>query len=85
MDNLHKLQLCKLCSSLFFTNCEEQVFSDKLMIFHVAALTVASTSPYGTSLGSSPRHDLGTIYVRLNAEILKFAEEEARIILIMVG
>ncbi|WP_456276937.1 DUF3231 family protein [Bacillus sp. AK128] len=56
-------------------------FSDKLIMFHSAALTAASTSHYGTSLGSSPRRDLGSHYTRLIAEILKFAEDGANIMI----
>jgi hypothetical protein len=56
-------------------------FSDKLIMFHSAALTAASTSHYGTSLGTSPRRDLGSHYVRLMAEVLKFGEDGANIMI----
>lgn len=63
------------------TDSTEQVFSDKLMMFHISALTAASTSHYGTSLGSSPRRDIGAHYVRLIAEIMKYGEDGANIMI----
>ncbi|NEY73158.1 DUF3231 family protein [Bacillus mesophilus] len=56
-------------------------FSDKLIMFHSAALTAASTSHYGTSLGSSPRRDLGLHYTRLISEVLKYGEDGANIMI----
>jgi hypothetical protein len=56
-------------------------FSDKLIMSHSAALTAASTSHYGTSIGSSPRRDIGAHYTRLIAEILKYGEDGANIMI----
>ena len=63
------------------TESVEPTFSDKFIMFHSAALTAASTSHYGTSLGSSPRRDIGTHYIRLISEVLKFGEDGANIMI----
>ncbi|RXI96615.1 DUF3231 family protein [Anaerobacillus alkaliphilus] len=39
------------------TSSTHSTFSDKLMMFHITALTGASVSHYGTSMGSSPRRE----------------------------
>ncbi|MBM7663300.1 hypothetical protein JOC85_004172 [Bacillus mesophilus] len=56
-------------------------FSDKLIMFHSAALTAASTSHYGTSIGTSPRRDIGLHYARLTLEVLKYGEDGANIMI----
>jgi hypothetical protein len=56
-------------------------FSDKLMMFHTAALNAVGIGYYGTSLGLSPRRDLGATYTRLIAEIGEFAEDGANILI----
>jgi hypothetical protein len=56
-------------------------FSDKLIMFHTTTLTAAGIAHYGRSLGLSPRHDLGAIYVRLTAEVAHFAEDGANIMI----
>jgi hypothetical protein len=63
------------------TNSTTETFSDKLIMFHVAALTGASVSHYGTSLGTSPRRDIGLHYNRLMQEVLLFAEDGANIMI----
>ncbi|MBB6454701.1 hypothetical protein HNQ94_003190 [Salirhabdus euzebyi] len=63
------------------TESTEETFSDKLIMFHISALTAASTSHYGTSVGSSPRRDIGTHFTRLTSEILKYAEDGANIMI----
>ncbi|MFC4321139.1 DUF3231 family protein [Litchfieldia salsa] len=63
------------------TESTEYTFSDKLIMFHSAALTAASTSHYGTSLGSSPRRDIGLHYTRLILEVTKFGEDGANIMI----
>ena len=50
-------------------------FSDKLMMFHVAALNSGGVGYYGASLGSSMRRDLGSHYSRVMMEVLQFAED----------
>ncbi|MGM0847249.1 MAG: DUF3231 family protein [Bacillota bacterium] len=63
------------------TESTEFTFSDKLIMFHSAAMTAASTSHYGTSLGSSPRRDIGLHYTRLTMEVIKFGEDGANIMI----
>lgn len=63
------------------TESTDFTFSDKLIMFHSAALTVASTSHYGTSLGTSPRRDIGLHYARLMMEVLKYGEDGANIMI----
>lgn len=63
------------------TNSTTETFSDKLIMFHVAALSGASASHYGTSLGTSPRRDIGLHYNRLIQEVLLFAEDGANIMI----
>jgi hypothetical protein len=63
------------------TNSTTETFSEKLMMYHIAALTAASLSHYGTSLGTSPRRDIGTHYNRLMGEISLFAEDGANIMI----
>ncbi|MBB3109599.1 hypothetical protein FHS18_001662 [Paenibacillus phyllosphaerae] len=56
-------------------------FSEKLMMYQVVALCAAGLGNYGSAIASSPRHDLATNYGRLSAEIGKYGEEGARIII----
>lgn len=56
-------------------------FSEKLMMFHVSTLNAASIGNYGKSMGTSPRRDLGTHYVRLIAEVAKYAEDGINIMI----
>ncbi|WP_245805808.1 DUF3231 family protein [Bacillus alkalicellulosilyticus] len=63
------------------TKSTTYTFSEKLMVFHVAALSGASVSHYGTSMGTSPRRDIGLHYTRLLAEIMLFAEDGAKIMI----
>lgn len=56
-------------------------FSDKLMMFHVTALISIGVAHYGASLGTSARHDLGTLYPRLMAESVQYAEDGANIMI----
>ncbi|WP_176483713.1 MULTISPECIES: DUF3231 family protein [Bacillus] len=63
------------------TESTDFTFSDKLIMFHSAALTAASTSHYGTSIGTSPRRDIGLHYSRLFMEVLKYGEDGANIMI----
>lgn len=56
-------------------------FSDKIMMFYTTSLIALSVGYYGTSIAMSPRRDLGVHYTRLSAEILKFAEDGANIMI----
>lgn len=63
------------------TESKESPFSDKLMMYHIAALTATGIGQYGISIASSPRHDLSTIYARLSAEIANYANDGAKIMI----
>lgn len=56
-------------------------FSDKLMMFQINTLIQASIGRYGLSAGASFRKDLPMMYTRLNAEISKYANEGAEILI----
>lgn len=51
------------------------VFSDKLMMFQVAALNGIGIGYYGAGMGTSLRRDLGAHYARLIAEVGLYAED----------
>ncbi|UOQ91534.1 DUF3231 family protein [Halobacillus shinanisalinarum] len=63
------------------TDSTSQVFSDKLMMYKGTFLTGISLGYYGASMAASPRRDLGAMYVRLMAEIGKYAEDGANIMI----
>ncbi|MFJ5717918.1 DUF3231 family protein [Neobacillus sp. NPDC093127] len=56
-------------------------FSDKLMMFYTTTLIALSIGFYGTSMAMSPRRDIALQYVRLSAEIAKYAEDGANIMI----
>jgi hypothetical protein len=56
-------------------------FSDKLIMFHISVLSASGIGQYGMAMSTSPRRDLGTHYTRLSAEIGKFAEDGAKIMI----
>jgi hypothetical protein len=56
-------------------------FSDKLMLFHVSILNAVGLSDYGDALGTSVRLDVSTSYARLMAEVGKFGEDGANIMI----
>jgi len=56
-------------------------FSDKFMMYLTTVLIGLSVGIYGTSMSMSPRRDLGTQYTRLSGEILKYAEDGAKIMI----
>lgn len=56
-------------------------FSDKLLMFHTTSLTAIGMGYYGTSLSTTMRRDLSTHYTRLLAEVGKYAQEGAKIMI----
>lgn len=56
-------------------------FSDKLIMFHTLSLTSVTLGHYGASAGTSFRHDIASIFVRLSAEIANYAEDGANIMI----
>lgn len=63
------------------TNSTESPFSDKLMMFHITTMNAAGIGQYGAAIGSSQRADLIATYTRLTAEIAKYAEDGANIMI----
>jgi hypothetical protein len=66
-------------NQVFETNISP--FSDKLIMFHINALAAGAIGYYGTSLATSSRRDLSTHYLRILAEVLKFTEDAANIMI----
>jgi hypothetical protein len=56
-------------------------FSDKLMMYHVGAITSVGIADYGMSLSISFRKDLSVVYARLLAEGGQYAEDGANIMI----
>ncbi|TXC91055.1 DUF3231 family protein [Metabacillus litoralis] len=56
-------------------------FSDKLMLFHVSALTSIGIGNMGGSLGLSLRRDLATKYLSMIKDIGLYAEDSANIMI----
>lgn len=63
------------------TNSTTAPFSDKLMMFLITTLIASGMGQYGSSMSISPRHDLGVHYGRLMAEIGKYANQGANILI----
>ncbi|WP_232828039.1 DUF3231 family protein [Paraliobacillus sp. X-1268] len=63
------------------TDSTKYTFSDRKMLFYVTALTGISTAFYGASIALSPRHDIGVMYGRLIAEVLKYANDGAKMMI----
>jgi hypothetical protein len=61
------------------TDSTVSTFSDKLMLYHGGLATAAGIGNYGIALSSSQRRDIGTVYIRLSAEVAKYAEKGARL------
>jgi len=56
-------------------------FSDKLLMYHTAALSQASQMSYGLAMGTCLRRDIGIDIARLASEIVKFAEDGAELMI----
>lgn len=63
------------------TDSTTYTFSDKLIMFYTTSLIALSVGFYGSSMALSPRRDVGTQYSRLTAEILKYSEDGANIMI----
>nr|GGG73950.1 hypothetical protein GCM10011398_18120 [Virgibacillus oceani] len=63
------------------TDSTASPFSDKLMMFLITTLIASGMGQYGTSMSISPRHDLGVQYARLIAEIAKYSNKGANIMI----
>ncbi|MBM7585410.1 hypothetical protein JOC86_001952 [Bacillus pakistanensis] len=63
------------------TDSRVSPFSDKLMMFSTTSLIALSIGFYGTSASTSARKDLSLHFVRLSAELGKYAEDGATIMI----
>ncbi|MDQ0159849.1 DUF3231 family protein [Alkalibacillus salilacus] len=63
------------------TDSTTYTFSDRKMLFYATTLISLSIGYYGESMSMSPRRDIGTMYSRLVAEILKYADDGAKIMI----
>jgi hypothetical protein len=63
------------------TDSTSTVFSDKLVMFHVAAMIAAGVGNYGMAMAASPRRDIGLKYASLIPEISLYAEDGANIMI----
>jgi len=63
------------------TDSTTHTFSDKKMLFYVTILTALSVGYYGASITASPRRDIGVMYSRLIGEILKYADDGAKLMI----
>jgi hypothetical protein len=59
----------------------DQVFSDKLMMYHVSAMIAAGIVNFAMALAASSRRDLGAKYASFIPEITMYAEEGAKIMI----
>ncbi|HET7627775.1 MAG TPA: DUF3231 family protein [Bacillales bacterium] len=59
----------------------EAPFSDKLMMFHTTSFIGLSISFYATAISTSLRKDLTSNYARLITEIMKYANDGAKIMI----
>ncbi|MDR4946960.1 DUF3231 family protein [Neobacillus cucumis] len=66
-------------SNVFDTTAS--IFSDKLMMFHTAAMIAAGIGNYGMAMAASPRRDLASRYATLIPEIALYAEDGANIMI----
>ncbi|WEG14027.1 DUF3231 family protein [Pullulanibacillus sp. KACC 23026] len=63
------------------TTSAAHTFSDRIMMFYISAFTALSIEYYGTSIAECPRFDLGQMFNALSAEVQKYAERGATIMI----
>lgn len=56
-------------------------FSDKLMMFHSRVLSTGGIANYGGAMSTSMRHDLQPMYARLAAELGKYGDKGAELMI----
>ncbi|MCR2820956.1 DUF3231 family protein [Lederbergia panacisoli] len=79
------LEMCSLPVPMSYdqdvTESKESPFSDKLMMFHFSLMIYAGIGNYGVAISECQRSDLTIDYSRLVAEILKYSEDGANIMI----
>lgn len=68
-------------SDVSITNTTAEIFSDKLIMFHMGLLTAAGTGNYSTAAAASQRDDLILTYERLSVEIGQYAKDIANLMI----
>ena len=63
------------------TDSTQSPFSDKLMLFHTAALVQAGIGNYGVAISTSQRYDIVIDYTRLMAEVGTYSEDGANLLI----
>ncbi len=63
------------------TKVTKAPFSEKLMLFHVTAMTAAGFGNYGMSASGSPRKDIALKYIQLSADVAEYAEDGAKLMM----
>lgn len=63
------------------TDLTAQVFSDRLMLFKMSAITAAGASRYGTAVSTSMRKDIGVQFMSLMGELLKYGEDSMNLMI----
>ncbi|QJW46884.1 DUF3231 family protein [bacterium BFN5] len=66
---------------VLITKSTQPPFSDRLMLFHTAALIQAGIGNYGLAIASSQRYDLVVDYTRLMIEVGAFADDGANLMI----
>ncbi|MGG4470166.1 DUF3231 family protein [Paenibacillus alvei] len=68
-------------SQFNITTSQTAPYSEKLMLFHISNLSSAKLRNFGDSIAVSPRHDLGSIYLRLMVETSNYAEDGGNLLI----
>ncbi|RPF50098.1 DUF3231 family protein [Aquisalibacillus elongatus] len=63
------------------TDSTSYVYSDRKMMFYSTALIALSITYYGAGLAASPRRDVGAVYSRLITELMKYADDGAKLMI----
>lgn len=56
-------------------------FSDKLIMFHITAISGLSIGIYGTGLGTCSRRDLGSLFMKMLTSAIAYAEDGANLMI----
>ncbi|WP_462413558.1 DUF3231 family protein [Neobacillus sp. Marseille-QA0830] len=65
----------------YVTNSTESPFSDKMLMYQIQLSTQVAIGFYGTALSVTSRTDLAEKYLGLTAELIRFAEDGANLLI----
>jgi hypothetical protein len=63
------------------TDVTTPIFSDRLMLFKISAITAAGASRYGAAVSTSMRRDIGVQFMSLMGELLKYGEDSMNLMI----